>query len=654
MLVTIRLIIADHDSILNTRNLGDMDEKMDTVQSDVDYLRRTNLTGQYDTKISKGFMFPTEMDFINYPKLPKQAMRDYVEDLKRREHPEVDYIHMDKFLKLNAKQGLPNMIAGLPTRAYLPNGHTLIDLLNDDLASEAGGWRYPSGSTFPMSNSQGLLTASTLKEVKVMEVTVSEHIPNIDEFYEFVTSNFNETTNSMPIQFISMTCEKSHIPHNSDTEKLSKPELLLPGERLYFPAFPKESQSSVELPMKLVFGDGIKWMGVISFPYNDYSPSNPQTRNIIINRFKADQRLAKVINALPVMVGKDVKQDVQELLTMFNFYQIEANLENTVDIGVLALLAGWNVPDTSLFVLHLVTTGCMLNKEVSLGDHTWHLKYGRIQPSLKVYIIGDIRASYLATAVLLSILVRDMFPDPDAICSTLSVHQKDAFSWLTDMILNATRNLELKPPSAWTTYTRLALATNIIINDQEGVPKDYRLLCNLIPNRQLSITSGGPRFLHSARSKFEQDYETLKMMTFNHPSITVQLHDLSPEVMESHIRYGRPVTNIDQGHPVHVRGLTCHPDLAETVIQLHDSQGDHECVPKSRLAYSHIVREAIRTNRDPVDLIREYCRVYPKRIEEIMTLLNSRDPSTQDYEFWTAHSGCYSEVKRALESLMDC
>ena len=627
-----------------------MEARREVVRSQVDHLRQLDLRGQESSRVTKGMLFPESLEYMYPGKLPKNAMNDYVENIGDKWRPDVDYIHMDKYLKLNETKGLHTEINGLPVSSYLPGGHTLIDYLNDDLASKAGGWQYPSKSALPLSNEQGLLTMKTLNDVKVMEVIVAEEIPNIREFTEFVTSNLFETANSAAMQFISMDCESIQIPNNAKSMKLFHPETIKPEDDLTFPTVPRKGQSSMELPVKFMFGDGIKWMAVISFPHEVKSPINPKTRDITIRKFNADQRLAVVIDALPTMVGRNVLQDVKGLHAMFNLYGIEASIEKTVDVAVLALLAGWDLTKTSLFALHLVTTGCALNKVVSMSDFTWHLKYSRIQPSMKVYMIGDVRSGYLAATVLLSILVRDMFPDPDVVCSSLRIPQKEAFSYIADMILYAANNIEPKQPNEWSTGTRLALANNIRVDDDVGVPKSYRLLVSMIPQSQFAITSGGPRFLHPAREKFERDLLVLKMLRFVHPTVQARLDNILPQEMESHIRYGRPISDVDQGCPVFGRGLKCHPDLAGLTLQLH---GEANAIKIQSLYFNFLEGERIRCNRSPTNLIREYCRLYPRRIDEIMLRLNEHNLQTLDLNFWMAKHICYSKIRQTYYFLMD-
>ena len=62
-----------------------------------------------------------------------------------------------------------------------------------------------------------------------------------------------------------------------------------------------------------------------------------------------------------------------------------------------------------------VQHGTILNKCVLTRDGMWGRKWRYIPASLQVYGIGDIKFGYMAMVVLMGILLRDIFPDPDAV-----------------------------------------------------------------------------------------------------------------------------------------------------------------------------------------------------------------------------------------------
>ena len=68
----------------------------------------------------------------------------------------------------------------------------------------------------------------------------------------------------------------------------------------------------------------------------------------------------------------------------------------------------------------------LLNKTVSTGDDLWGLPRKELPPRLQVYGIGDIRFGFICYNVLASIMIRDLFPEPDIVCKTLKTEQRGA------------------------------------------------------------------------------------------------------------------------------------------------------------------------------------------------------------------------------------
>ena len=61
--------------------------------------------------------------------------------------------------------------------------------------------------------------------------------------------------------------------------------------------------------------------------------------------------------------------------------------------------------------------GSLLNKMVSTGgDDLCGLKWSMIPDALKCYALGDIKFGFITYNVLAGLLLRDIFPDPDALC----------------------------------------------------------------------------------------------------------------------------------------------------------------------------------------------------------------------------------------------
>ena len=91
----------------------------------------------------------------------------------------------------------------------------------------------------------------------------------------------------------------------------------------------------------------------------------------------------------------------------------EIVLPQWLDLGTLAIAAGWTLKGTGVTVLGVQVIGVTMNKLVSTGDKLWSDTWERIPSPLKVYALGDLRMGHMCYVTLMSILLRDLFPDPD-------------------------------------------------------------------------------------------------------------------------------------------------------------------------------------------------------------------------------------------------
>ena len=139
--------------------------------------------------------------------------------------------------------------------------------------------------------------------------------------------------------------------------------------------------------------------------------------------------LLDLIEELPVCVGLGVRADVSKIE---EFYSIIAGrpvkMRGFVDLAVLAVIAGWKMNARGMTCMAVQVCGTILNKCVWKGDGKWGRKWRYLPASLQVYGIGEIKFGYMVMIVLMGLLLRDLFPDPDALCKQLRLYQNDAVS----------------------------------------------------------------------------------------------------------------------------------------------------------------------------------------------------------------------------------
>lgn len=472
-------------------------------------------------------------------------------------------------------------IAGRPRSFCLPHGHTLIDFINNNINLRAGVWMLPAKHTYELKNEMGLINNNTARDCEVMEIDLAEAIPNMDEALDFLKTKLQETEDIMPILVIALNCPTVKIPLDKSTSKLLNPMTFSFTNDVEFNTVTKEEDKIVILPMKMTFRTN-KWMFIINFPFNYDYPIQQATRKLCTKRFNTNPRVAMIINALPTVAGRDIREYIKSLHLIFDIYFIEASLDDYVDIGMLALASGWDVKKTGLFSLHLATTGCMLNTAVRHGDYTWHMPYSHIAPLLQTYHIGKINSIYLVTVVFLAILIRDLFPDPEIYCATAGNGHVEAYAWIGAYIINSIKNLEPKEPQFWNTTTRQDLARGVTCSCGKPGP-EFQHFVSLLQD-QPTITCGGPRFLIVVRQNFTKIWPTTIQTEYRHHSIRPDLRVWPEKDWKAQTTYGRAHIDLNPGHPVELPGLNPHPQMEGKWVKLHDVLGlDRDNITKTRI-----------------------------------------------------------------------
>ena len=92
-----------------------------------------------------------------------------------------------------------------------------------------------------------------------------------------------------------------------------------------------------QTPGKIMFGDGLKWTGIISLPYK-----RNRNGDYLISRIEVQPRLLEVLKDLPVCTGVGVRRDIvgiEEFYSILSGKNIEFN--GFIDLLAMAAAAGY-------------------------------------------------------------------------------------------------------------------------------------------------------------------------------------------------------------------------------------------------------------------------------------------------------------------------
>ena len=124
----------------------------------------------------------------------------------------------------------------------------------------------------------------------------------------------------------------------------------------------------------------------------------------------------------------------RDVLLLKRFFVIlnpmdEVTMPAWINLGTLAIAAGWSLRARGMTILGMQVTDITMNKLVSTGDDLWGAEWDRIPDSLKVYSLGDLKLGHTAFIILMSILLRDLFPDPNVLLKHGDWTQHKGATW---------------------------------------------------------------------------------------------------------------------------------------------------------------------------------------------------------------------------------
>ena len=169
---------------------------------------------------------------------------------------------------------------------FFPTGAPIIDFLRA-YKSETDTWGYPPTSSVEAWSSKRTLTMNSLNGVEVREVFVgTSSNREVKEFNNWVKERYEENQKDFPSGVISLDVEMIDIttwdikrlvdPNETFSEFcLSKARgTKLPQDTEWIQNTPDQWTS---LPAKIMLGDGLTWLALISFPVKRVGPQDIMT-----------------------------------------------------------------------------------------------------------------------------------------------------------------------------------------------------------------------------------------------------------------------------------------------------------------------------------------------------------------------------------------
>ena len=192
-----------------------------------------------------------------------------------------------------------------------------------------------------------------------------------------------------------------------------------------------------DIPVKILMGDGVDWLTIITL--NLGTPGRPWLKPVTIQ-----PELIRLITGTPSVVGFDMKKKYQLVEDMFTIISGNSvQMRGFVDLDTLSVLAGWKLSARGPTAMGVQVLGALLHTEALNGDGSWGMSWKYASKTLQVCAMGNIKIIHAAVNILMGVLIRDVFPDPDVLCNHLKYYQYDAVQWFCELVMVSLQNSDV-------------------------------------------------------------------------------------------------------------------------------------------------------------------------------------------------------------------
>ena len=371
------------------------------------------------------------------------------------------------------------------------------------------------------------------------------------------------------------------------------------------------------LPTRFFYG-GPEWQVHVRLPTRQFTENGVKKIALSLNT-ELSSEVLQFFLSLGSAVGSGITADYVEwsqILDNLWGTKIVEQMEKPVELEHLARLARINTGNSSIFHLNWWCFGTVLPKRLaSLGDGKWGRPLNEIPSSLRQYLSADIAQTANLAALFIIIWVAQSYPDMTIVKDASSFTTITFIQWITQQFLRpqtiGRKKIDLDsngrwkkvvPDQGWTVHTDIHsfMSSLSLPNVQEHAIIWKPLDCP-------AITSGGPRFLHQARSAFIEQLPALRSLD---PDSWVVHH----EDKKLFWRYGlsRETVSKPSSAPVNQPGLVASPEL-ESRLPLDPFTW--KSATFQSLITSHLRGERV--------LILEFMRLHPDRAKFVLEMAES-------------------------------
>ena len=513
----------------------------------------------------------------------------------------------------------------------IPGAIPLLDIIRAHI-SKPDTWKFPTKKVAKDWALNRGIAPSILSEIDTREIVIGL-TPNsdVENIRNWAENHFTTTENISPIGVL--PCVVKYIPVTAhDVIRMGWMSLLgktIPLQHSDEPPNQCEKHNFlhpdgtpienrwIKFPAKLAIGDGRTWMLVLS---------------IDITRVRDTQRctiaplqpaLLQLLHQLPPLTGPDIKFAIVQFEQVFSQISgFKIRLPNFVELPSIATLAGWNMPTTSFDCISLLTTGTPQYSQFPDSAYYWAPRFTPLPDTLKILILAELKATFLAYNCFLISLREEVLPDPEIWCYLTGGQQRSVLTWWADWITAVLRGTTVAPEAAISATSRPELIRSLRATAPDGQilphpPYRVNLMVNMTQGAA-TLTRGGCRFLHVERERALRNFA----IAANEP-ITSSQHLFRSTVTDAKILYARydqySIQALDNKIPVPTgdskTALVHHPRLPLPKVN----------IDVSKISVDYMLDTFRKLRRSQSEGILEWARENPLQINALFDAFAKSD-----------------------------
>ena len=512
--------------------------------------------------------------------------------------------------------------------AILPNSCSILDFIAAD-SKRIDSWVTSASNSEidivdEISRTRGL-SLDLLDRVEVREIVIGKTEGSlVNDIAKWASMMHKRDNNRCPVGAMSMDVEELKV-HVSDFEEIMQKSKSSSTSKIRIRRKFYEKAPCKQLPVKMMLGNGYSWAVMITV---EVTPMRNQPDYFEVTPIAFQPELLDFLRDCPLFVGVGIRSDVEEMeILIRKISDPSFKFAGCTDLSSLAVLCGYNFSHFNMQALAVQLFGAFLNKSVSVGDHKWGYLWKDIPAPLKVYCIGDVKFGYQAVVLLCTVLLRDLFPDPDVVLSFCRRSGIEFMSWFCAWTLVSLQNVEVVPSVLSQATTRAEAIDALRIRLSDGTlsdaPPSRVLLFQKLLGDWPTVVFGGCRYLHQARYWWWQQVRILEESKPPGWKEKIMPYEVDDEMREA-ATFGIPGLaaldfhrSLPEAAPL---GLGLHPDLAHRVVSVPMDQFSHKAVQVVSRKFYRIRREVAY----------EYIRLHLSELPELWVRI-SGDPYFMRY-----------------------